>query len=144
MFRGSKLLRALTGTYVVALACVAMWRTPIDRPAEGSIATVLEGIHRLGAPLWVDYGFVEASSNIALFVPFGVLAMLHLRGNALAVVVLGFAVSTSIEVFQAALSPQRFATVADVFANTSGAMIGVLAVSLVGLTVQADRSRIRS
>ena len=70
--------------------------------------------------------------------------MLHLRGNALAVVVLGFAVSTSIEVFQAVLSPRRFATVADVLANTPGAMIGVLAVSLVGLTFQADRLRIRS
>ncbi len=128
------------GAYVVVLGCVAAWRTPIDQSADGILNASLGLFQRLGAPSWVNYRFVETSSNVLLFVPFGMLAMTYLRQNALAALLAGCAVSTSIEFYQAVASPYRFATVADVAANTCGAAIGV-AIILLGRTVRPGTPR---
>ena len=78
------------------------------------------------------YGVLGFASNVALFVPLGVLVAVQLsqRRRWLAVAI-GAAVSLAIELMQAALLPERFATGSDVVANTVGAAAGVLLFSLV-------------
>jgi len=128
--------------YVVVLALIAFWPTPVDRDASGTITAVLSRLHAHGVPRWVNYPLVEFSANIALFVPVGLLGVLLLgRGRWWMAVLAGFAASCAIELGQFVFLPARYATVVDVIANTSGAAGGaVLALGLLG--VLAGRSRV--
>jgi glycopeptide antibiotics resistance protein len=108
------------------LLVVALSLTPVDQPAWG----VLEQLERV---LPGSYAVIEFTSNIALFVPLGVIVARHLRGRMRwAGVAIGAGVSIAFELLQAALLPERFATPWDVAANTIGAAVGVLIVVLVG------------
>jgi hypothetical protein len=68
--------RGLLALYVAALAFVAFWPTPVDRPIAGRLETVLFALHRSGLPELINYSFVEFASNILLFAPIGILAAL--------------------------------------------------------------------
>ncbi|MFF2371020.1 VanZ family protein [Agromyces sp. NPDC058110] len=79
-----------------------------------------------GLPLHETAVVLEFVANIALFVPFGLLARFAMpRIPAWTVVVAGCLTSTAIELVQLAI-PSRVATVADVIANTLGAVLGVV------------------
>jgi glycopeptide antibiotics resistance protein len=66
-------------------------------------------------------------SNVALFVPFSLLGLVVWPSRrVLAWTAAGALASTTIELVQLLLLPQRFATVSDVLANTSGALLGAL------------------
>ena len=68
----------------------------------------------------------EFLANIVLFVPLGVLvAVAWPRARPWSVVLVGFAVSVTIELVQMLL-PSRFPTISDVIANTVGAAVGCL------------------
>lgn len=86
---------------------------------------VLSSAHRLG---WESLNFtrLEIIANVLVFVPIGVLAFLLVprRFWPLAIM-LGPALSLSIEVFQRLALPNRAATLTDVVANSGGALIGV-------------------
>ncbi|WKK70812.1 hypothetical protein Q0F99_13705 [Rathayibacter oskolensis] len=66
--------------YLGLLAAIAFWPTPVDAPAAGILARAIGwlGRHGLG---WIDYGVVESSANVLLFVPFGLLGALLLRAR---------------------------------------------------------------
>ena len=117
----------LAAGYLVVLALIAFWPTPVDRGAHRPITTVLAHLHAHGVPAWFNYGLVEFTANIALFVPVGLLGVLLLgRARWWVAVVAGFAASSLIELGQLTFLPSRYATVMDVIANTSGAMLGAL------------------
>lgn len=110
------------------LALIAFWPTPIDQPLTGQLSGLLTFLHLQGVPTWLDYAAVEAAANIALFVPLGFVAsMAFPRRPAWQNLVLGLAVSCSIEVGQALFLPDRFASVLDIAMNTLGAAVGVAA-----------------
>jgi VanZ family protein len=114
--------------YLVLLAAIVLWPTPVDRPAAGLLDDVLQALHRHGVPAWFGYGAVEAAANVLLFLPFGLLAGALLprrwRWLAAAGAVL---LSGGIELAQSGFLPERFGTFQDVLANSLGAAIGTAA-----------------
>ncbi|RAM36972.1 VanZ family protein [Arthrobacter globiformis] len=118
--------RVLLALYLAALAFVAFWPTPVDRPVAGRLQTALFALHRSGLPELINYDFVEFSSNILLFAPIGTLAAhafpaFH-RGR---IVLSAFLASCCMELGQKLFLHDRFPSAMDIVANTAGAMLGV-------------------
>jgi glycopeptide antibiotics resistance protein len=110
---------------VVVVGAITFWPTPVDRPFHSALDRILASLHGHGMPGWITYSFVESASNVVMFVPFGALiAILALPSLWWTSVVFGFLVSLIIEFGQSVLLPQRFASAADVAANTAGALLG--------------------
>jgi VanZ family protein len=128
----------LTFAYVVVLALIAFWPTPVDRDAHGSLLAVIGWLHDHGAPPWVNYNFAEFSANVALFFPVGLFVgvLAGARRWWLGIVV-GFVTSCCIEIGQLLFLPERYATVNDVIANTLGAVIGTVFALLVLWAIHA-------
>ena len=122
--------RALLTAFLAFLALVGFWPSPVDKPLEGHIAGFLHLVHRLGAPVWFDYGFIEASANVALFVPLGFLAVLgfptkrwwQLAG-------LGMLISGCMELGQFLFLHSRCPSALDVATNTTGGLLGIVMAS---------------
>jgi glycopeptide antibiotics resistance protein len=118
--------RALLALYLFALAFVAFWPTPVDRPIAGRLRAVLFALHRCGLPELINYSFVEFASNILLFTPIGILAALAFpafhRGR---IVLSAFLASCCMELGQKLFLHDRFPSAMDIVANTAGAMLGV-------------------
>ena len=114
--------------YLIALALIAFWPTPVDRGVDGELFHLIDRLRAAGLR-WVSYDLIESSSNVLLFAPFGLLVGL-LTGRGWRI--LGWAVcvsaSLAIELGQAVLLPARYASAGDVAANSTGAAIGVLVV----------------
>jgi VanZ family protein len=138
-------LLSLLVLYLAALALVAAWPSPVDKPANSWLRGVLGDWHHQGVPGWVNYAFVEAASNVVLFLPFGVLVGLALpRRLWWLTVPLGFAAASAIEAGQLMFLPRRVASVQDVTVNTLGALLGVLLVVAgrgVGLLIRTVRPK---
>ncbi|WP_087873028.1 VanZ family protein [Arthrobacter globiformis] len=118
--------RSLLALYLVALAFVAFWPTPIDRPVAGRLQAVLLALHRSGLPELINYNFVEFASNILMFAPIGLLAALAFpafhRGR---IVLSAFLASCCMELGQKLFLHDRFPSAMDIVANTAGALMGV-------------------
>lgn len=99
----------MLGGYTVAVALIAFWPTPVDRPIASLLRRVLNRLHEFGVPAWFNYPFVEFSANVLLFVPIGFLvaAMLVRRSTWLAVAIGGLS-SVTIECVQWTLLPERY------------------------------------
>lgn len=116
---------AVAAAYLLAVLLIVFWPTPVDRPAAGMLHESLSWLHRHGLPRFVNYNFVEFSANIAMFVPMGLIASAVFK-NAWLGIVAGALGSCLIELGQAMLLPDRFASGLDVLANTLGAALGAL------------------
>ncbi|WP_461475035.1 VanZ family protein [Microbacterium sp. HJ5] len=129
--------------YGAFLAFVVFWPSPIDRPVAGILNRAIAELHERGVPSFIDYGLIEACANVALFVPVGLLfgLMVPLRWWPIALL-LGPALSASIEFAQRYLLEERYATVNDVIANSIGATVGVLAAVLLRAVVAARDERV--
>lgn len=113
--------------YVVVLAGVALWPQPVDRPIAELLHRALRWLHRRGVPGWFDYSVVESASNVLLFVPLGALvAWVIGRGYWWVGAAAGLLTSCAIELAQFLFLPGRYPTLADVLANTLGALLGAL------------------
>ncbi|CDJ99618.1 membrane hypothetical protein [Microbacterium sp. C448] len=110
--------------YGITLATIALWPTHVDAPASGMLSAITRAIP------WLTYARMEFTANILLFVPFGALAMLLLpRVHWWYALVAALAFSTTAELLQM-LATDRTSSIQDVVANTFGAAIGILAVTL--------------
>ncbi|MFF3064567.1 VanZ family protein [Oerskovia sp. NPDC057915] len=130
-----RLLRWTFAAYLAAVLVVTCWPSPQSTAAPGWALAVLDAFRSAGLPM--SYGFLEAASNVVMFVPFGVLGLLVLSGarpavplgRAVSLVVLaGFVLSLAIEVSQLVI-PGRYSTVQDVVMNTTGAVVGAVVVA---------------
>ncbi|MBX0300982.1 VanZ family protein [Cryobacterium sp. 1639] len=140
----SRMRQQLGLTLVLAYGSIVllatMWPTPLDQGYAASINRVLDVLHRNGVPEWFGYNKLEASANILMFVPLGFLVsmLLPVRVWWLALIICP-GLSVAIELTQAFALSARFATVSDVIANSTGAIIGaVLAVILRAAIYQRD------
>ncbi|BCW11837.1 hypothetical protein NtRootA4_29000 [Arthrobacter sp. NtRootA4] len=134
---------ALTA-YLLGLATVGFWPSPVDRPVQGMLARVIRYLHVNGWPSWFDYHFIEASANVVLFIPFGILAALALpRRASWQQTAIGFTTSMCMEIGQMLFIPARFSSLLDVVTNTVGTVIGVGLVRLLlrGKTVKPTEER---
>lgn len=117
--------------YFVILAFIAFWPTPVDEPVAGDLDTVLGFLHRHGIPEWFNYGFIEASANVLLFAPAGLLlAFTFPRKRWWQLLALGAAASGAIELGQLLFLPQRFSSWQDILMNTLGVGVGLLLAAL--------------
>ncbi|MFM9275060.1 VanZ family protein [Pseudarthrobacter sp. NKDBFgelt] len=112
---------------LVPLAFIAFWPTPVDQPVQGQLAAVLKFLHRHGIPTWFNYKFVEASANVALFIPVGVVSSLAFPGRPWwKISLFGLLISCCMELGQLLFLHDRFPSPLDLVTNTSGAVIGAL------------------
>lgn len=123
--------------YLIALALIAFWPEHVDRGAS----TLIRAITRV-LP-WATHERIEFTSNIALFVPFGLLGALLLHRRIWLAIVAGLAISVFVELVQGAFLPGRTSSVWDVVANTLGTVIGVALAALVRRSARARRTRHR-
>jgi glycopeptide antibiotics resistance protein len=129
---------------VTVVLLATMWPAPIDAGFSGTITRFLEVLHRNGIPEWFGYNKLEFSANILMFMPVGFLATMILPAKTwwLALLMCPL-LSVGIELTQGAFLAARFATVSDVIANSSGALIGILlAVMLRAFIYQRDQKLI--
>jgi len=67
-----RLLWIALAAYLVALALIAYWPTPVDRGVDGDLFGAIHWLRAHGITL-ITYDRVESAANVALFVPFGLL-----------------------------------------------------------------------
>ena len=125
-----RLAAILAVAYFAALAAILFWPSPVDKPASGALTDLIDWLHGHGIPEWlVGYSQIEFSANILLFVPFGAILTLRLHRRLWWwTVPIAAGVSGLVELAQGAFLPQRFPSLLDVVANTSGAFLGALLV----------------
>ncbi|MCO4264395.1 VanZ family protein [Pseudarthrobacter sp. MDT3-26] len=122
------------------LAMVAFWPSPVDQPLQGNLANVLRFLHAHGIPAWFNYQFVEASANVALFIPLGAVAALaYPKKHWWQIGIFGLMVSGCIELGQLLFLHNRFASPMDLVTNTGGAVIGALLAAAALKHLQARR-----
>lgn len=93
---------------------------------------MLEYLHSHGLPGWVSYHFVEASANVAMFIPFGILIAMALPSKAWwQLACIGLVTSTCMELGQLLFLAARYSSLVDVVTNTVGAVIGISVVRLI-------------
>ena len=141
-------LRRFTTTaavgYATVLVLIAFWPTPVDRPAEALLDRVVAWFARHGLP-FVTYDLIEASANVLLFIPAGLLLVVLMGVRWWWLSILGgMAASVLIELGQNYFLDERYATVDDVYANTIGTVIGTL-IGVVALLIagRVDHTRHR-
>ncbi|MHA7134287.1 VanZ family protein [Oerskovia turbata] len=153
-------MRLIRGTFVVYLAAVLVvtcWPSPESTAAPGWALGVLDAFASVGLPMSIE--FLEAASNVVMFLPFGVLGVLLLAGSARpagseagvagpaapresrattmpapswrAVGIVALAgLALSLGIELAQLViPGRYSTAQDVVMNTTGAVLGAGAVA---------------
>jgi len=120
--------------YLLFVAAVAFWPTPVDAPYESQIDQFLGSVHALGIPETFGYHQLERLGNILFFVPVGffIAAVLPIRLWWLGAII-GCGVSVLNEWIQGAFLPARTADLGDILANTVGAIVGALAVTAIRL-----------
>ncbi len=124
--------RTALGIYLVGLAVVGFWPTPVDRPVYGTLTTMLAYLHGLGVPEWLDYNFIEVSANVALFVPFGFLAGMAMPLQPWwKVAGIGVLASVCMEMGQLLFIAARFSSLLDFVTNTIGTVMGITAARVV-------------
>jgi glycopeptide antibiotics resistance protein len=138
-----RLLWVLLAAYVVALALIAFWPTPVDKNLGGGLSTALQWIYDQGGPRWLRYNTVEFFSNVVLFLPIGLFVTALARpGRWWLALLFGLGATITIELGQHVFLPARFASVFDLLANTLGAALGLLLGLAIRVTLH-HRSRRR-
>jgi glycopeptide antibiotics resistance protein len=128
---------ALVGIVVIAIAAMTLttqgWTTHgyVNLVVGRGISEELHNVNR-------EVGVANVVGNVVMFVPLGWLLRL-VTGRTWRAVVVAAAFSTFIETVQ--FFTGRAADVDDVVLNTTGALLGAVAVSVVLATVRRPRSR---
>lgn len=128
--------------YIIAAAAVLLYPKPVEAPYDAGLFRLLHHLHAHGVLAFVGYDFIETSANVVMFVPLGVLlTMIFPLRLAWLSVLIGFASSSAAELTQLLFLPDRFASVDDVIANTSGAIIGTIITVIIRTSMNARRGR---
>ena len=126
-----RIWRFILAGFLAFLALVGFWPSPVDQPVREQVAGFIILIHAWGVPTWIGYGFIEASANVALFVPFGVVAAFAFPSRPWwRIGALGLLVSGCMELGQLLLLHSRFPSPLDVATNAAGCLLGFLLVGV--------------
>ncbi|WP_120494103.1 VanZ family protein [Microbacterium phyllosphaerae] len=130
---------ALGIPFFAGLALLTLTPARVEETMPNLLDLVLSAAHRLG---WesLDFTRLEIIANVLVFVPVGILAFVLVPRRLWPLaVILGPALSLSIEIAQRLALPHRAATVTDVIANSGGALIGVF-VAIAGTLLFAPQT----
>ncbi|WP_432732953.1 VanZ family protein [Microbacterium sp. MM2322] len=100
-----------------------------DAGVGGILTAVLRALEAWPPTAWVTFDVVECASNVAMFVPLGLL-VLGWGGRWWHGLLIALLLSIAIETTQLVFLPTRVADARDVVANTLGAGLGVVALVL--------------
>jgi len=129
--RAVRLARWLLLVCVIGVLLVLFWPSRPAGADQDGLEHWLQVMHAHGQLLWLTFGRVEFSANIAMFVPLGALAALSRpRGGNWTAWAGCAALSVVAELVQWLLLSNRTADIRDVVANSLGAAIGVALVAL--------------
>jgi glycopeptide antibiotics resistance protein len=125
--------RALALVFVGYLVVLAILVLDPSQQAPGQSLSLVSGIlQAIGAPVPADSPFLEVASNVALFIPLGLLGLLLWPSRGIVGWTgIGALLSAVVELSQLLFLPHRFATVNDVVANSAGALLGAVAVTVI-------------
>ncbi|MEV4987884.1 VanZ family protein [Pseudarthrobacter sp. LMD1-1-1.1] len=127
LLNNHRLWQLVLAAMAIPLAFIAFWPSPVDKPVSGQLAGVLSFLHQHNVPLWFNYQFIEASANVALFMPVGFVAALAFPAKRWwQIGAFGLLVSGCIELGQLWFLHDRFESLSDIVTNTSGAAAGAL------------------
>ncbi|MBE7953562.1 VanZ family protein [Microbacterium oxydans] len=130
---------ALSVPFLIGLAALTLTPSKVEDSMPNLLDVILTTTHRLGWE-WLDFTRLEIIANVLVFVPVGILAFLLLpRRVWFLALLVGPLLSAMIETAQRVALPHRAATVNDVVANSTGAILGV-AVAVVFTLLLAPRS----
>ena len=130
---------ALSVPFLIGLAALTLTPSKVEDSMPNLLDVILTTTHRLGWE-WLDFTRLEIIANVLVFVPVGILAFLLLpRRVWFLALLVGPLLSAMIETAQRVALPHRAATVNDVVANSTGAILGVT-VALVFTLLLAPRS----
>ena len=127
--------------FVSGILTVLLWPTPVDRPLYVKLLRAVNRLQDQGLS-GISYEFLEASANVALFVPLGFVAarILHPRRWWLALL-LCTALSVAGELAQDLFLPNRIGNAQDVLLNSAGALIGILLAALLHFATRLGARR---
>ena len=129
--------------YTAFILVVTLSPTQMDVSYQTAVVRLLEALHRNGVPGWFGYGEVEFLANVAMFVPFGFLvAILLPQKLSLLTVLVGPGFSAFVENFQREFLSERVASIYDVYANSAGAIIGLVIAAALRAVVHARDRRV--
>jgi glycopeptide antibiotics resistance protein len=132
-------LSVITGGYLLFVVWLTLSPQPIGPDEQQLIQRLLDALHRRGYAESLDYERLEFLANIALFVPIGMFLLLLFGAGGWWLAAIGsFAMTAVIETLQHQI-PGRVPDDRDLFANTVGALIGIV-IALV-LTLPATLRR---
>jgi glycopeptide antibiotics resistance protein len=119
----------LFAAYLLTLLWASLNPEPIDGsgPIRAFVAWVLNFTAASKDWAWLGYNQLESLANVLLYIPLGLgLALIVRRAPWWLDVLIGVAITASAELAQFYFLPDRFATEADVLANSIGVLIGVI------------------
>jgi hypothetical protein len=115
----------LLAGYAVVVGAIVLTPSPVDRSLRGDLERIIGELHERGLPHFIGYGDVEVVSNMLMFLPIGLLLAIALPHRAWPlVIVIGPLLSAAVEGAQLLLLPARTASVLDIVANGTGALLG--------------------
>ena len=139
----------LSVPFLIGLAALTLTPSKVEDSMPNLLDVILTTTHRLGWE-WLDFTRLEIIANVLVFVPVGILSFLLLpRRVWFLALLVGPLLSAMIETAQRVALPHRAATVNDVVANSTGAILGVTVAVAVTLllaprTSQRPRSRLET
>ncbi|HNA99316.1 MAG TPA: VanZ family protein [Marmoricola sp.] len=124
--RGRIAAAVLLAAYLLFLGLILF--NPSARLATDTVVSAYDVlVSLLGEQTWLTGKRVEFATNLAMFVPLGLLIPLVFpRLNWRDVTVTAFLISSGVEIYQGVLLPHRSAEFADVVANTLGCALGAV------------------
>ncbi|HET8958363.1 MAG TPA: VanZ family protein [Microcella sp.] len=133
------------GVYVVLLAYATLTPADTAESVTGVVAVIAASVSAaIGGDLDATYAVLESAANVALFVPLGALVATPLRRTRGVAIVaaasVGASTSLAIEFAQRYIDG-RYSTMADVAANSGGAILGGTVIVTVVATT-AGRGRV--
>jgi glycopeptide antibiotics resistance protein len=143
MFRHHPVLSVVTFNYLGVVAFITLGPQPLDDGTDSLVWRLLRLFSRFSATDWITYSMLEFWANVAMFVPVGLFFLLLLgRGRWWLAIVLGVILTCGIE-FAQVFIPSRVSDPRDILANSTGALVGVVAALIVTWPAAVRRARER-
>lgn len=133
--------RILLVAWVLIVGAIGLWSAPVDAPLHGLEVSALRWLDANGLG-FVTYSRVEFTANVIVFAVLGLLLALSLPGGwRWLSPIITAAISSMIELSQAAFLPGRFASVRDVAADSIGGVIGFVVAVVLLLVARRRETR---